>query len=1167
MRLLPIVLLRKRVVWAAMALAFMGLFASGVFLKTLRGYKLRMAIQNYVAASFNSFNKDDSNDKIADGLIPDPSFEFTKPKNKFGMVFKYWDGWIYEGDARFKVSPIAHSGKSSCLMIGGSDPKIRMFKSMDRPPKGRYRINAYIRGLDIEEGKWHQDIEFAFNGQYFKLNKNGTFGWTKLTYVVEVPRGKKHIIGPSVGLMATGLLWVDDVTMVSVGKDVPLTPEPVIGDQEAPIQLQGNHTHAFVRCPLCGYKNPVAGKNCYACGTSLTTQRTASGSVKKTLADFEETDPFSGGSVVDEHGTAGTKSLALEEGYVVWNGKLNWSGYDEFAVDVYNDGPTHQSLYVEIRDAKTTDYWTRVNYQTVVPTGASTLRLPLSQLYVGEKSHPGRLVYLDQITRLVFSVGDSPQGTLYFDNLRLSRDVTTKSKQFDGLWAFDLGPESSPLMAGFTRLSPMRTYNQGRGFGFKNVKIWRSFDALQPDPLYQDFICIEKGGLAIDLPNGVYRVFVNLDSPSSYWGEVQRYKKRKVVAEGEIVVDEKQDFEEFTKKYFKFWNTDDRYSDNTFNKYLITRFDEKQFLVTVKDGQLNLNFEGENWALSVSTIIVFPESKLQEGNAFLAYVENQRRFFFDNYFKRVLHKNKGKKVVPSANDKQRGYVLFARNYMEDVFENDTPKHFEIGQPVRGEAFSEDREPLTLSVYPLKKLGQVKFEISDLVGPGVIPKKAISTNFVSNRISRETMDGSVYTIKPRVVIPEISIKMDTHHAVRLWFGVHVPPNTPRGLYRGSIALTPEFGEASSYPVEFTVHEGTLQPVDIAVGPWGHSVNIPWIEGTPETLLWNKSMVEQSLTMLRENGFTTFTGIPQIYYRGFENGKPNFDFKKADEQMALARKLGFKGPIINYTIISNFNMYFRDTNAMRRAGFSNYTKFIKTFFGAIQKHAQANNWLTVYWNLGDEPSGANVARAIKNASAYKKAFPVGPPFFTIASSLTDSGSHSGDEQFKLVSSVSMPNLTLHNAKSVKRLKNANVDWAFYNDGNRWTMGIYMYKAAKQYALKMRLNWHWNNSAGDPYFALDCREDDYAWASATPQGTLITSLEFEREMREGIDDYRHLLTLDRLAWKYKDKKAKQLITKVLSAFELGQTNMAKEMTAKKWTAFRHEIAVEIDRVLSDN
>ena len=44
-------------------------------------------------------------------------------------------------------------------------------------------------------------------------------------------------------------------------------------------------------------------------------------------------------------------------------------------------------------------------------------------------------------------------------------------------------------------------------------------------------------------------------------------------------------------------------------------------------------------------------------------------------------------------------------------------------------------------------------------------------------------------------------------------------------------------------------------------------------------------------------------------------------------------------------------------------------------------------------------------------------------------------------------------------------AGGDWAFYNGGDRWTYGVYMYKAAKQYGMKFRLSWHWNAVGGRP------------------------------------------------------------------------------------------------------
>src|SRR4029079_14628371 len=85
--------------------------------------------------------------------------------------------------------------------------------------------------------------------------------------------------------------------------------------------------------------------------------------------------------------------------------------------------------------------------------------------------------------------------------------------------------------------------------------------------------------------------------------------------------------------------------------------------------------------------------------------------------------------------------------------------------------------------------------------------------------------------------------------------------------------------------------------------------------------------------------------------------------------------------------------------------------------------------------------------------------------------------------LAKALKIANLGNHSAEAIKAIHDAGSDWSFYNGGNRWTFGTYMYKAAQQYNMKFRLSWHWNASAGDPYYALDSREDDYAWCHTSP------------------------------------------------------------------------------------
>jgi len=701
-------------------------------------------------------------------------------------------------------------------------------------------------------------------------------------------------------------------------------------------------------------------------------------------------------------------------------------------------------------------------------------------------------------------------------------------------------------------------YSKGRGYGLKNARIWRAFDALQPDPLYQDFICIESGGLAVDVPNGKYRVLVNMDSPSGFWGEYQVYRKRAILAEGKPVAVDTMEFDAFKKKYFRFWNVEDLPTANTFDKYQKAYFQEKTFDVDVSDGQLNIDFQGENWGCSVSAVVIFPLEKAAAGEKFLKYVEQKRRFYFDNYFKRVLHRATGDPLRPTAADQQRGYVVFTRDYMQDVYYNDTPLREEIGKPLLGEAFAGEYEPLTLAVVPLKDLGKVTVTAGDLSGPaGKIPAAAIDVGFVSYRISRVTMEGSVYTISPRLIMPSNVVDMPRDITRRFWLTLKTPPDAQPGVYQGTITIRPQQGDATAVPVEFRVRKGTLDPLDIPAGPWGYTIGIPWYGDDPAAAAYNQDMAAKSLRKMREYGFTAFSGMPVIHYKGFKDGKPVLDFSAADGPMKMAKDLGFLA-VTSYGMgVTGFNAYYQDTAQMKAAGFEDYSEFVKAVYTEMQKHAQQQGWIAVYYNLGDEPIGEDLVRAAENAEAYRKAFPQGPPLFTAASSF--SGNNREDPHFRLSKALHVANWNGHDEASVSLLHQAGGDWAFYNGGNRWTFGTYMYKAARQFGMKFRVSWHWNAVAGDPYYALDCREDDYAWCNASPEGQLIPAIHFE-QLRQGLGDYRRLLTLAGLAKQHSGTPAAQAAEKLihdrLAAFNLGQREHDDLFKPGDWAEFRHKL-----------
>ncbi len=879
----------------------------------------------------------------------------------------------------------------------------------------------------------------------------------------------------------------------------------------------------------------------------------------KVIASFEKKNPFSSGTLVEQSALGGT-ALRIDTSFASLERLLqDWSEYDMLKADFYTEAKEPLKLYVEIRDKETDNYWTRVNYDTVVPPGKSTFILPIKLLYVGEKSRPGRNLMLNAITRLVFSVGEKPEAPLYINNIRLEKDNSLEETAFEGLKAFDFGTNTSPVMPGFTKVTTSSLYKKENGFGFQDAKLWRAFDVLQPDPLYQDSICVENGNFTVDLPNGKYRVFLNIDNPSGFWGEYQAYKTRRVFAQGNEVSFDSMDLNSFRNKYFKFWNTEDLPTENTFDKYQKTYYKEKEFEVEVRDGQLKLGFEGENFACSLSCVIIFPAEKMEAGNKFLYWVESKRRFFFDNYFKRILHTPTGDPVQASAEEVKRGFVAFPRDIMKDLYYNDTPFKNEIGKTLSAEVFAGEYGPLSVGVRPSQDLGMVTAYISDLTQAGsTIPASAVDISYISYRITRVTMDGSVYTLRPRYLMAKNAVLMPKDITRQFWLTVKTPADAKPGIYKGKVTIRADKGGETVIPVEYVVRKGALDPLDIPAGPWGGNIGLPFKdEGARQ---WEADIYLKSLKKLREYGFTFFSGQPRIEYKGFVDGKPVLDYASSDKWMKTAKELGFLAVNTYGAGLWRINPYYQDDKQMAAAGFTDYSEFIKAIYTEIQKHADEKGWLPVYYNLGDENTSE---KAVKNAEAYSKAFPKGPPYFTAAFSF--SGTNKADNAYKWSKALHVAGWGLHDEDGTNMLRSEGGAWGFYNGGNRWTYGDYLYKAAKQFDLKYRISWHWNIAAGNPYYALDCREDDYSWCNSSPDGELVPNInQFERQ-REGLGDYRRLLTLARLCKEQAGSPAaaagEKLIADRMASFKLGEREHDKIFAFEDWKEFRAKVSDAID------
>lgn len=874
----------------------------------------------------------------------------------------------------------------------------------------------------------------------------------------------------------------------------------------------------------------------------------------KMISSFEaDAIPFKGDTLkkTKKHTTDGNFAITWSDTYISMDSKQDWENYDFLVADIFLEGNQNGDLYIEVRDVQTKDYWTRVNKNILLVPGKNRLMFPTNQI-VGEKSRPGRALMRDEITRLVF--GLKKGATVYMDNLHLIKDAT-ETGVFKELYAFDFGTKTSPLLKGMTQATKKSLYNNEKGYGFLNAKIWNCYkvDVLQPDTVYRDFVNPESGDFVIDLPNGSYEVFINIDCSGGFWGEVPIYKTRKLMLEGDVVYHEKMTKEKALEKNFHFAYLDDTLTDNTFDKYTKHIFNEQQYTVQVNDGQLNIGFQGKRWAISLSCLVVYPSNKKQEGLNFLKLLRERRKADFENFFRRIPHKPTSSNVMPNPEESKRGYILFQKDYMKDVYLNDKPNRKNIVTKLSSFSCADEIEPLTFSLYGLKDLGEVSIEVSELKSNSktVISKESISIGYVSNRIKRIHADGSTYTIRPRYLMNLQKIKINKHDSRRFWLNIHTPQNQQVGVYHGAVTVHVKNQDSYHIPVSFeVVSSDSLPKVDFPVGPWGGEIRLPWFEDEMNDM--HRKIDDKSMTLIKKYGCNTFSTALSIKPMG-EGKNLKLDFSRADHMMEMAKKYGMLA-MTNYgPLIRGLNLYgYPKPQDPKRYGFDNLQNLYAHCFKLIEAHAKQMKWLPLYVTVCDEPVTGDIAKAAYNAKLLK---PFSSKQIRFMGATSMKGADLKDPHMPLVENLDVASYNKHDELSI-RAANESGNWSFYNGGNRWTFGYYMYTLDRKYNMSYRLSWIWNANAGNPFYALDAREDDYSWAQVLPDGSLMTSLDFER-IREGIDDYRYIVALENKIKKHpnhqSNSRSQAFINKVLELKPAIDRDHKKDID---WKAKRKEI-----------
>ena len=131
--------------------------------------------------------------------------------------------------------------------------------------------------------------------------------------------------------------------------------------------------------------------------------------------------------------------------------------------------------------------------------------------------------------------------------------------------------------------------------------------------------------------------------------------------------------------------------------------------------------------------------------------------------------------VLTENEKQQGYVLYTRHYMDMVHRSSRPQRAEIGTRRVIFATPGEYEPVTFSLFALQPLEDVTPVVSDLVSPSgdVIPAENIDVRVVNYLVCTREGQKTPYHYEPLVLERKDSFSVSSNETLRLWLTVHVP----------------------------------------------------------------------------------------------------------------------------------------------------------------------------------------------------------------------------------------------------------------------------------------------------------------------------------------------------------------------------------------------------------
>lgn len=694
---------------------------------------------------------------------------------------------------------------------------------------------------------------------------------------------------------------------------------------------------------------------------------------------------------------------------------------------------------------------------------------------------------------------------------------------------------------GFTSVTAVTDYKPEVGYGWVGAsgpatnawleeRVWKQGDRgihgcvranAMIDALAEDY-CTSSVPFVVDLPNGTYHVWVMVGD----WGAFEFYPRDSytVLAQGkEMARKDRSTREKFMAEFLANKYVDYAPRQDLFEIYVTPRFQEARGVAEVTDGKLKIEVRLDagpgQYGGPINGVVVYPDAQKEEGEKFLAELKAKRKAAFDKNFSYPEVKAAYVEGVTNE-ERDRGFVLFPTPADGRV----TPSTGAGRRETRlvsldGFATLGEYEPLTFCFTPYNErlvLGRATLTVTALVGPkgDRISESDIQVGYV------KYLHEYQRSARPPVVQPVAGLVMDRNWLVaadrvtrQFWVTVHVPENAQGGTYKGTATVTTEGGGSAQVPVNFTVMPIKLDEVLGSVGlNWSFPEWPTWFNDNDAE--WN--LVDRELAFMRAHNMTT------VAAGGFPLPIDNDDTAKFEQFVKLYQKHKYPG-IFYHAGIMNFY-----ANATLRSQFGDpyqkawqdaYCATIRKFDVVARKLGQKTTY-----SIGDETT---------NDGGEGTAYWVGKVTKEQLSDLSIASDINGYRELMLMA----PNIDVAGFNNgwqggyrtnrprrlitrdvVQRVKALGCAPWYINGGvGRYPFGLFYWKST-QWGLEGKVEWHYYASTSDPYNPFDAQQKNSFGSLVYPDMVPTVTMEGSRE---GIDDCRYLMTLQRLIAEKKDTK----------------------------------------------